>query len=136
MNLDSDLTRIKAIRPRLETLFGRHFDLVPPDHFQDGTALTALVIWEPINPTHPDKESPGTTATLDFRFSNFGHLFTCLPEYAALAYPASTLREATELITREGFRFVPADSLFEPYTGQHKKFRRMTWLERYFADAL
>ncbi|MDB6150275.1 MAG: hypothetical protein JWQ44_1723 [Chthoniobacter sp.] len=136
LDLDADLERISALKPRLDGLLSAHFSLVPPDHFQDGTALAGLVIWEAIQPTHEGKAGSCQYAALDFRFSNFGHLFTCLPEYAQLAYDPDALQHAIDLITHEGFRFIPAQSLSEPYSGSHREFRRFTWLERYFADSL
>ena len=70
------------------------------------------------------------------RFSNFGRLFTVYgddaKEFAAL--PADQARRIAE---EEGWSFVPAEALEEPYDGVYLSHRwpEWAWWDRYFSSA-
>jgi hypothetical protein len=117
------MERVGNIRPKLEEIAGRPLSL--DNGVQDATYFTQLRVLEP----RSDNKFKIMRVVFAVTFSCFGSLATIYNEDVFAEEKVSQMRTALE---DEGFVFVDAFQLRDPYTGTHAGFKGRTWMDRFF----
>jgi hypothetical protein len=123
------MDRVKALRPLLHEITGRHFEL--NENVQDASFLTDLAIYS-------NERTPQggliRKAIVAVRFSAFGRLFTvwsvCREDQRL--DPEITTR-IIRCVEERGYTYVDVDSLDEPYSGPNPHLEEgISWWNRFF----
>ena len=117
------MERVGAIRPKLEEIAGRPLCL--DDQVQDASFFADLFVAEPCE----ENGFQHMRVTFSVSFSCFGSLATIFNEGV---FPEDTVSRMRTTLENQGFVFVDANQLREPYTGSNDGFKGRTWMDRFF----
>jgi hypothetical protein len=116
--------RVRALKPACDRVAGRIFDL--DDNVQDASFFADIAL-------HAPSQLRNVIDTVfGLRFSCYGNLFTQLGPTGPERVPEVVAKQVIHLAVAEGFVFVPAQILEEPYTGENKIFLSENWWYRFF----
>jgi hypothetical protein len=131
-NYINAINKVKSIKSKLEKLLGQKLEV--DDCVQDASFFTDLYVLEESQKNK--RKTEGSYALLyDFtiRFSSFGNLVTIFSHTISQLEEKFPLNEIIQTLQNNGYTYVNADALDEPYDGVNKYIgQNDTWWIRYF----
>jgi hypothetical protein len=125
---DAELAAVAALRPTLESIVGQ--PLIIDRSVQDAAFFTELSYR-----TKPRSSAIGRVVLtyVAIRFSCFGRLVTVWGNVEEAPVTGALAGELASALRRNGYRYVPAADLEEPYSGSHVHAAGIhTWWLRFF----
>lgn len=127
-DLRGSMSRVRALKARLESLFGHTFTM--DESVQDASFFADLTI------AGGERYVPGAGkvagSKIVIRFSCFGDLFTVYSTSEDERLEQVVVTGIVDEVRRHGFVYVEADGLEETYTGVNPHLRGQSWWVRYF----
>ena len=137
-NWERSLDKVRQIKPIIEKVLV--CDLVLDDSIQDASYFASLSLWKYVPPdpnlyTAPGVKRGGTNcAVIDISFSCFGNLVTIGSSVDPQdKFPDEKIISVGNVLTKNGFIYIPEEYLFEKYCGNNPHFPESTWGDRYFS---